>query len=91
MLGEGDGRALARLLVAAPKARIEVVEVRAEMIALAERRTRKLVDRITFYCEDARAASWPAAHYDAGGDELLLDCFTEKEAVLIWCGGWRQL
>src|SRR5580704_9374486 len=40
ILGEGDGRTLARLLAVAPAARFEVIELSSEMIALAKARAR---------------------------------------------------
>ena len=79
LLGEGDGRALERLLAIAPQAHFHVIEVSPEMIALARQRTRDSA-RITFYCQDARTANWPAAYYDAVVTNFFLDCFTEDEA-----------
>lgn len=79
ILGEGDGRTLARLLELAPKARFDVVEVSPEMIALALERTSNS-DRVAFHCQDVRTAEWPTAHYDAIVTNFFLDCFTEDEA-----------
>lgn len=79
ILGEGDGRTLARLLTVAPMARFDVVELSPEMISLARRRTNQS-DRIGFHCRDARTENWPAEHYDAIVTHFFLDCFSEADA-----------
>jgi SAM-dependent methyltransferase len=79
VLGEGDGRSLARLLALAPRARLEVVEISPEMIALARQRTGNSA-RVNFFCQDARTANWPAAQYDGIVTHFFLDCFVEEEA-----------
>lgn len=79
ILGEGDGRNLARLLAAAPIAHCDVVELSPEMIALAKTRVGDS-DRVTFRCADALLAEWPADHYDAIVTNFFLDCFREDEA-----------
>ncbi len=82
ILGEGDGRTLARLLEIAPHARFEVFDVSPQMIALAKHRTsdRK---RVAFHCRDARAENWPARSYDALVTQFFLDCLTEHDARTI--------
>lgn len=79
ILGEGDGRALERLLTIAPAAHFDVYDVSPEMIALAEARSRNQ-DRVRFKCADARSVVWPTEHYDAIVTQFFLDCFTENEA-----------
>jgi SAM-dependent methyltransferase len=79
ILGEGDGRSLERLLTLAPSAVFDVVELSPEMISLAKQRTRNST-RVTFSCQDARKASWPAAQYDGIVTHFFLDCFDEDEA-----------
>jgi SAM-dependent methyltransferase len=79
ILGEGDGRALARLLAIAPGAHIDVVEISPEMIGLAKQRG-SYPDRVSFHCADARAVEWPAASYDAILTMFFLDCFVEADA-----------
>jgi ubiquinone/menaquinone biosynthesis C-methylase UbiE len=79
ILGEGDGRALKRLLAIAPDAHCDVVEISSEMIALAQRRI-GCSDRVTFLCSDARAFEWPTSHYDAIVTLFFLDCFTPSDA-----------
>lgn len=78
ILGEGDGRTLARLLDAAPESRVDVVERSAKMIALAKKRTVN-VDRVRFVLGDALEMSWPEEHYEGIVTCFFLDCFTEAE------------
>jgi SAM-dependent methyltransferase len=78
ILGEGDGRVLARLLAIAPQAQFDVVEVSPEMIALARGRTGNS-ERVRFLCQDARTFAFPAS-YDAVLTMFFLDCFTEQDA-----------
>jgi ubiquinone/menaquinone biosynthesis C-methylase UbiE len=79
ILGEGDGRTLARLLELAPKATFHVVERSDEMIDRAHRRT-GYSERVLFVNEDALNVVLPAAHYDAVLTMFFLDCFGEREA-----------
>jgi len=79
VLGEGDGRTLERLLALAPQARIDVVELSIEMIALARRRG-AIQDRVRFLQQDALSSTWPERHYDAVITCFFLDCFTEAHA-----------
>jgi SAM-dependent methyltransferase len=79
VLGEGDGRSLARLLTLAPAAVFDVVEVSSEMIALARQRTGNSV-RVNYLCQDARKAGWPPAQYDGIVTHFFLDCFVEADA-----------
>jgi len=79
ILGEGDGRALQRLLEIAPLAEIDVIDSSLEMLALARRRTAGS-NRVQFLCQDATTAAWPASHYDAVISLFFLDCFTESDA-----------
>ncbi len=79
VLGEGDGRTLARLLQLAPLARVDVMEISPEMIALAKQRTGDYSDRVAFRRGDAGTASWATGHYDAIITNFFLDCFTTEE------------
>ncbi len=79
ILGEGDGRFLARSLETAPGAHFDVVEVSSEMIALSRRRTGN-PERVAYHCRDARDMPYPPGHYDAIVTNFFLDCFTEDEA-----------
>jgi ubiquinone/menaquinone biosynthesis C-methylase UbiE len=82
ILGEGDGRTLARLLAVAPAARIDVVELSSAMIHLAKRRTGSS-DRIDFRQADALTTCWPNESYDGVVTNFFLDCFHEPEAKLL--------
>src|SRR5271168_358445 len=57
ILGEGDGRALARLIAIAPLASIDVVELSGEMIALARVRVAP-TERVRFVQDDARVVKF---------------------------------
>src|SRR6185312_12188100 len=78
ILGEGDGRTVARLLRIAPHAEFDVVEVSPEMIALARGR---VVDssRVHFQQADARMHRWLAGAYDGIVTNFFLDCFTDED------------
>ena len=58
-LGDGDGRALAALLEAAPHACVDYIDVSARMLELA--RARAGSERVNYRCEDARTAALPWA------------------------------
>jgi SAM-dependent methyltransferase len=77
ILGEGDGRALEKLLKIAPQARFDVVESSAEMIALAQTRT-GTTDRVRYFCQDVRQAGWPIETYDGIVTFFFLDCFSDR-------------
>ncbi len=78
VLGEGDGRALRRLLEAAPAAEIDVVELSGAMIGLARQGAGRS-ERVRFRQEDARRARFEAGAYDAVVTLFFLDCFHEGE------------
>jgi ubiquinone/menaquinone biosynthesis C-methylase UbiE len=79
VLGEGDGRTLGRLLIEAPKAQIDVIELSIEMIGLSRRRVGNQ-DRVCFLNQDALSANWPGEFYDGVITCFFLDCFTESQA-----------
>ena len=83
VLGEGDGRVLERILAIAPEAQVDVIELSAEMIALARRRIGIDTIRVNFHHVDARSAPWPPGLYDAVVMNFFLDCFSEAEAALL--------
>lgn len=82
VLGEGDGRCLARLVEAAPHARIHCIDSSRAMLARAESRLagRPARDRVTFECADVLAKKFPAANYDAVVTLFFLDCFDAPTA-----------
>ena len=76
-LGDGDGRALAALLAAAPHACIDYIDVSAQMLELA--RARAGTEHVNYRCEDARTAPLPEAEYDLIVTHFFLDCFNETD------------
>lgn len=76
-LGDGDGRALAALLAAAPHACVDYIDVSVRMLELAQARAG--IKRINFCCEDARTAPLPEAEYDLIVTHFFLDCFDESD------------
>jgi len=82
VVGEGDGRALARLLSVAPEANIDVVELSGEMIALARRRVAHS-NRVRFLQADALTKPWPSTHYDGVITLFFLDCFNEADLYTV--------
>ena len=79
VFGEGDGRALARLLAMAPLAQVDVVELSGAMIELARCRAGDQVNRVRFHQLDARGADWPDGSFDAIVTLFFLDCFCNDE------------
>jgi ubiquinone/menaquinone biosynthesis C-methylase UbiE len=82
VLGEGDGRCLARLVRAAPWARIDCLDLSPAMLASAARRLDggEAEARVHFQQADLLTAKFPPAHYDAVVTFFLLDCFTAPQA-----------
>ena len=86
MLGEGDGRCVARLVQLAPQARIHCVDKSRDMLARAA--SRLAADwrgsrRVRFEHADVFSAYFAPAHYDAVVTLFFLDCFpTERVAAL---------
>jgi len=80
LLGEGDGRCLARLVKIAPSAHFHYVDGSPAMLARAASRLHEQDRaRVTFTCADALAWSPPPASYDAVVTLFFLDCFSENE------------
>ena len=76
-LGDGDGRALAALLAAAPHACVDYIDVSARMLDLA--RAHAGTGHVNYRCEDARTAPLPAAGYDLIVTHFFLDCFDDAD------------
>jgi SAM-dependent methyltransferase len=83
MLGEGDGRALERVLALAPHAQVDVVELSGKMIELARTRCSGPSNRVRFLQQDALAAAWPSNLYDSVTMLFFLDCFIDAEARIL--------
>jgi ubiquinone/menaquinone biosynthesis C-methylase UbiE len=82
VLGEGDGRALERLLAFAPTAEVQVHELSGRMIALARQRIGNS-PRVRFEQGDARSCTWPPNRYDAVVTLFFLDCFSEPDVAAL--------
>ncbi|PTX92507.1 class I SAM-dependent methyltransferase [Opitutus sp. ER46] len=80
VLGEGDGRCLARLLEIAPDATIDCVDLSAAMLRRAEARlSAEARRRVTFSCADARTVALRRSGYDGVVTFFFLDCLLPEE------------
>ncbi len=81
LIGEGDGRALARLASLVPEARLHYVDARAGWAARAARRLAADPHpaRAIFQCADALTCDLVPATYDAVTTLFFLDCFTTPQ------------
>ena len=86
ILGEGDGRFLARFLRCNRHARVEVVESSGRMIQLARQRV-PLAERsrVEFYQVDALAHSLPNGPFDLAVSHFFLDVFNGRDAEALIC------
>jgi SAM-dependent methyltransferase len=84
IVGEGDGRTLARLVRLAPQAAIDCREASAAMIARARGRlTPADQARVRFRQVDAVRCPYPAAAFDAVVTLFFLDCFSADTAAAL--------
>jgi len=80
VLGEGDGRCLARLLALAPQARVHCVDSSPGMLARARARLSEAdARRVEWECADARAVALAPGRYDAVVTLFFLDCFSAAD------------
>ncbi|HWZ52803.1 MAG TPA: class I SAM-dependent methyltransferase [Granulicella sp.] len=81
VLGDGDGRFLARLLDQNPTLRADAVDTSATMLALLDARCGPAQSRLRTHHTDALtfAASQPAEPYDLVVTHFFLDCLTQTE------------
>lgn len=80
LLGDGDGRALARICQLAPQAQIESVDSSAGMLARAAQRLCPADrERVTFREADAFIADYPPNTYDAVTTLFFLDLFSPDQ------------
>jgi len=93
VLGEGDGRCLARLVQFVPQARIDCFDSSSAMLASAYRRIAgsEATGRVTFRQADLLTHALPAARYDAVVTCFFLDCFTAAQAETLIAGIKRSL
>jgi SAM-dependent methyltransferase len=76
VLGDGDGRFLARLLQDNPTLTADVVDSSRSMLMLLQRRLRKSEDRERICLHHADALRWnPTGTYDLIVSHFFLDCF----------------
>ncbi len=80
-LGDGDGRALAALIAAAPGARVDYVDLSPKMLALA--RARAGTARIRYCQADARIFPLGESQYDVIVTHFFLDCFDDREGAAL--------
>lgn len=81
VLGEGDGRCLARLVQVAPEAHIHCLDLSAGMLARAAARLAgtPAAERVTFEQADILASGPLPAGFDAVTTVFFLDCFTAEQ------------
>ena len=77
VLGDGDGRFLARLLVSAPVVQVDLVDSSKVMLELA--RERATSSRVTYHHGDARTFALPACQFDLIVTHFFLDCLDEDD------------
>jgi cyclopropane fatty-acyl-phospholipid synthase-like methyltransferase len=82
VIGDGDGRFLARLMRQNTQLRADAVDASAEMLRLLEERVSAegARARLTLHCEDARGFS-PSGTYDLVATHFFLDCLSSEEVA----------
>ena len=90
VLGEGDGRFVARLLRENRGARVEVVESSKEMLRVARGRVGE-DERVRWLQADAVRGPLPEGPFDAVVTHFFLDCFGEAEAARVVREAARRL
>lgn len=82
ILGEGDGRFLARLIRKYPSVHVDCVDASSRMLAKARGRlSQEECARVNFRHVDARFADLCADNYDAVVTMFFLDCFSTEDVV----------
>lgn len=82
VIGDGDGRFLARLLAANRQLCADAVDASPAMLRLLAARTAGCIGvRLNMFCTDARAFTPPAGDYDLVVTHFFLDCLTHAEAA----------
>jgi ubiquinone/menaquinone biosynthesis C-methylase UbiE len=81
VLGDGDGRFLARLLAAAPNLHADAIDASPAMLRLLRARIARLgaQSRLTTTCADARTFEPSSTGYDLVCTHFFLDCLTARE------------
>jgi len=92
IIGDGDGRFLARLLAANRGLHADAIDASPAMLRLLASRAARIGagDRVTIFRADARTFAPPAGspHYDLVVTHFFLDCLTPAEAASL-VGGLR--
>jgi ubiquinone/menaquinone biosynthesis C-methylase UbiE len=84
VLGDGDGRFLARLLHANPGLHADVVDISPAMLRTVETRLpMESRNRVSLHKADAREFTPPGTGYDLVVTHFFFDCFFEKELALL--------
>jgi SAM-dependent methyltransferase len=84
LLGDGDGRALARLADLAPRAHLHYLDASPAMLARAQRELgSRAASRVTFECGDALTHPFAPHAYDAVTTLFFLDCFTPDHVAAL--------
>ena len=84
VLGEGDGRFLARLVRRFPEISVDCLDSSAGMLARARARlTLEEQARVNFRLHDVRTAELGTGNFDAVVTLFFLDCFTEAEVTTL--------
>jgi ubiquinone/menaquinone biosynthesis C-methylase UbiE len=84
ILGDGDGRFLARLLAVNPALQADVIDISPAMLRLlGERLTLKDRKRVTLHQADARFFVPPEKAYDLVVTHFFLDCLFEPEIAAL--------
>ncbi len=78
VLGDGDGRFLARLLAANPRLHAVAVDLSPQMLHLLGKRAAPATNRLTTYQADARTFQ-PHDAFDLVVTHFFLDCLTQPE------------
>jgi ubiquinone/menaquinone biosynthesis C-methylase UbiE len=81
ILGEGDGRFLAKLVQENRSAVIDCADLSGKMLELA--RARAGTDRITYHHADALTLPLPEAEYDLIVTHFFLDCLEDGDAAAL--------
>ncbi len=80
VIGDGDGRCLARILELAPAATVDAIDTSSRMLErAASRLDSEARRRVTFRQADVTTFA-PADRYDAVTTMFVIDCLTEDEA-----------
>jgi ubiquinone/menaquinone biosynthesis C-methylase UbiE len=83
VLGDGDGRFLARFAESYPSAEVHYIDSSAVMLSLARGRARRArlanQARLNFTHGDALSTTPPGRDYDLVVSHFFMDCFNEKE------------